>query len=78
MPGGISGVTRFGLFVTLDRTGADGLVPISTLPDDYYVHDEAGHRLVGRKFGLTFRLGDAIEARLVEANPLTGGIIFER
>jgi ribonuclease R len=41
------------------------------------VHDEAGHRLVGREFGLTFRLGDAIEARLVEANPLTGGIIFE-
>ena len=77
MPGRISGVTRFGLFVTLDRSGADGLVPISTLPDDYYVHDEAGHRLVGREFGLTFRLGDAIEARLVEANPLTGGIIFE-
>jgi ribonuclease R len=76
MPGRISGVTRFGLFVTLDRTGADGLVPIGTLPDDYYVHDEAGHRLVGREFGLTFRLGDAVEARLVEANPLTGGIIF--
>jgi ribonuclease R len=77
MPGRISGVTRFGLFVTLEQSGADGLVPISTLPDDYYVHDEAGHRLVGRRFGLTFRLGDAVEARLVEANPLTGGIIFE-
>ncbi len=77
MPGRISGVTRFGLFVTLEQSGADGLVPISTLPDDYYVHDEAGHRLVGRQSGLTFRLGDAVEARLVEANPLTGGIIFE-
>ena len=77
MPGRISGVTRFGLFVTLDGSGADGLVPISTLPDDYYEHDEAGHRLVGRSSGLVFRLGDLVEARLLEANPLTGGIIFE-
>jgi ribonuclease R len=77
MPGRISGVTRFGLFVTLDESGADGLVPISTLPDDYYEHDEAGHRLVGRSSGLIFRLGDMVEARLLEANPLTGGIIFE-
>ncbi len=77
MPGRISGVTRFGLFLTLDQSGADGLVPISTLPNDYYEHDEAGHRLVGRSSGLVFRLGDLVEARLVEANPLTGGIIFE-
>jgi len=75
--GRITGVTRFGLFVTLDDSGADGLVPISSLPDDYYDHDERGHRLVGRQHGLTFRLGDAVDARLVEASPLTGGIIFE-
>jgi ribonuclease R len=74
--GRISGVTRFGLFVTLDDSGADGLVPVSTLPDDYYVHDETGHRLIGRQHGLSFRLGDAVEARLAEANPLTGGIIL--
>jgi ribonuclease R len=77
LPGRISGVTRFGLFVTLEQSGADGLVPISTLPDDYYTHDEAGHRLVGRSSGLAFRLGDRVEARLLEANPLTGGIVFE-
>jgi ribonuclease R len=75
--GRISGVTRFGLFVTLDGSGADGLVPVSTLPDDYYVHDEGTHQLVGRNGGLTFRLGDHVEVRLVEANPLTGGILFE-
>ncbi|MBL8658643.1 MAG: ribonuclease R [Rhodospirillales bacterium] len=72
----INGVTRFGLFVTLNETGADGLIPISTLPDDYYEHDEKSHRLVGRRSRLEFRLGDALEVRLVEANPLTGGIIF--
>lgn len=72
----VNGVTRFGLFVTLNDTGADGLIPISTLPDDYYEHDERGHRLVGRRNRLEFRLGDALEVRLVDANPLTGGIIF--
>jgi ribonuclease R len=75
--GRINGVTRFGLFVTLDETAADGLVPIRTLPEDYYVHDERAHQLVGRASGLTFRLGDRVEVRLVEANPLTGGILFE-
>jgi ribonuclease R len=72
----INGVTRFGLFVTLDESGADGLIPISTLPDDFYEHDEKGHRLVGRRGRLVFRLGDPLAVRLVDANPLTGGIIF--
>ncbi len=77
LPGRIGGVTRFGLFVTLEGSGADGLVPISSLPDDYYVHDEKAHCLIGRNHGLTFRLGDTVDARLVEANPLTGGVILE-
>ncbi|MCC7166313.1 MAG: ribonuclease R [Rhodospirillales bacterium] len=76
--GRVNGVTRFGLFVTLDETGADGLVPIRSLPDDYYIHDEKRHSLAGRRNRLTFRLGDAIRVRLVEANPITGGMIFQR
>ncbi|MBI4970158.1 MAG: ribonuclease R [Rhodospirillales bacterium] len=76
--GRVNGVTRFGLFVTLDETGADGLVPIRSLPDDYYIHDEKRHSLAGRRNRLTFRLGDAIRVRLVEANPVTGGMIFQR
>ncbi len=75
--GRISGVTRFGLFVTLDETGADGLVPIRTLPADYYIHEEARHRLVGRKTGRTYVLGDAVEVRLVEADMVTGGLVLE-
>jgi ribonuclease R len=75
--GRINGVTRFGLFVTLDDSGGDGLVPMSSLPDDYYVHDEKSHRLVGRATGRAFRLGDAVEVRLAEANPITGGLILE-
>jgi ribonuclease R len=75
--GAINGVTRFGLFVTLDQTGADGLVPMSLLPDDYYDHDEPGHRLVGRRWGRSYHLGAAVTVRLMEAVPVTGGLILE-
>ena len=75
--GVISGVTRFGLFLALDETGADGLVPMSLLPDDRYDHIEAQHCLVGRRWGRTFRLGERAAARLLEADPATGGLILE-
>jgi ribonuclease R len=74
--GRVTGVTRFGLFVQLSDSGADGLVPISTLPDDFYHHDEAGHRLVGRRWGRVYRLGETVAARLSEADPITGGIVL--
>ena len=75
--GRIAGVSRFGLFVSLLETGADGLVPISTLGHDYYWHDESKHALVGEKTGLMFRLGDLVTVRLAEAVPITGGLRFE-
>jgi ribonuclease R len=74
--GRVNGVTRFGLFVTLTDSGGDGLVPISSLPDDYYDHDEVRHRLVGKRHGQSFALGDSVEVELKEANPLTGGLVF--
>jgi ribonuclease R len=75
--GRVNGVTRFGLFVSLDETGADGLVPISSLPGDFYVHDETRHCLIGRRGGMVFSLGDKVEVKLAEANPLTGSLVFE-
>ncbi|MGO1117178.1 ribonuclease R [Rhodovibrionaceae bacterium A322] len=72
----INGVTRFGLFLTLDDSGADGLVPISSLPEDFYDHDEKTHSLVGRRWGREFRLGEKVAARLLEADPLTGGMVL--
>ncbi|MBV9521872.1 MAG: ribonuclease R [Alphaproteobacteria bacterium] len=72
--GRINGVTRFGLFVTLDDSGADGLVPMRSLPDDFYVHDEAQHRLVGRRRGRVFRLGDSLTVRLETADGVTGSL----
>jgi ribonuclease R len=74
--GRVNGVTRFGLFVTLIDSGGDGLVPVSTLPEDYYEHDEVRHRLIGKRTRQCFSLGDAVEVELAEASPLTGGLVF--
>lgn len=75
--GAITGVTRFGLFVRLVETGADGLAPVSSLGDEYFVHDERTHSLVGERTGVRWRLGARVEVRLREAIPITGGLLFE-
>ncbi len=72
----ISGVQRFGLFVTVASNGASGLVPVSSLPEDFWMHDEAAQTLTGRRHGVVLRLAQEVTVRLQEANPLTGGMIF--
>jgi ribonuclease R len=73
----ISGVTRAGLFVRLADTGADGFVPAATLGREYFHYDEAAHALAARGSGESYRLGDIIEVRLVEATPIAGALRFE-
>jgi len=75
--GKITGVTRFGLFVRLAETGADGLVPVSTLGGEYFVHDDRAHALVGERSGQRWVLGMSVRVRLTEATPVTGGLVFE-
>ena len=75
--GRINGVARFGVFITLEETGADGLLPVSLLPGDFYDHDERSHALVGRRTGRAFQLGAPITVRLAATQPLTGGLTFE-
>lgn len=75
--GRIGGVHRAGLFVKLDGTGADGFVPASTLGGDYYRYDEAAHALIGERTGESWRLGDKVHVKLVEAAPVAGALRFE-
>ncbi|MET4683276.1 ribonuclease R [Brevundimonas faecalis] len=75
--GRITGVTRFGLFVRLDETGADGLVPVSSLGEEYFTHDDRAHALVGDRTGQRYVLGRRVEVRLREATPVTGGLVLE-
>jgi len=75
--GRISGVTRAGLFVKLDNTGADGFIPMRSLGTEYFNYDETRHALVGSRSGAVHRLGDVVDVRLVEALPVAGALRFE-
>lgn len=75
--GRITGVTRFGLFVRLGEIGADGLAPVSSLGDEYFVHDDKAHCLIGERSGKRWRLGARVRVKLLEATPITGGLLFE-
>jgi len=73
----ISGVTKFGLFIALDETGADGLIPARELGQEFYVFDEKSKSLIGAQSGDTYRFGRKVKVRLKEADGLTGSLIFE-
>ena len=72
--GHISGVTRAGLFVELDETGADGFIPARHIGEEYFRFHEAGRAFVGRS--ATHRLGDPVTVELVEAAPVAGALRF--
>jgi ribonuclease R len=72
----VTGVTRFGLFVRLAESGAEGLIPIRSLGADYFHHDEKRQALVGQRSKVSYGMGDALAVKLLEAAPLTGGLRF--
>jgi ribonuclease R len=77
MEGRVVGVTRFGLFVTLESGSADGLVPIRSLPQDYYDHDSNRHELAGRSLGHVFRLGDVLSVRVTAVDSVAGTVTLD-
>ncbi len=72
--GVISGILNFGFFVRLGETGAEGMVRLSTLDDDYYKYDEKHFRLVGKRQGRVFRLGDPVEVGILSADKIRNEI----
>jgi len=75
--GRVSGVTRFGLFVKLTETGADGLIPIRTLGREFFHYDPRTETLMGADTGLVIGMGQRVTVRLAEAVPVTGGLMLE-
>ncbi len=69
-------VQRFGLFVQLAETQADGLVPIGTLGAEFFAHDPGRHALIGQDSGAVFALGDRVRVELVEVDTLAGQLAF--
>ena len=73
----ITGVAKFGFFAQVDGLGGDGLVPVSTLGAERFVFDEGARVLEGLETGTRYHVGQRLELRLVEANPITGALRFE-
>ncbi len=75
--GRVSGVQKFGAFVRLDETGADGLLPIREIGREYFHYDPNAQVLMGSETGLEIGIGQRVTVRLSEAVPLTGGLMLE-
>ena len=75
--GRISGVAKFGVFVRIDDSGADGIIPIRSLGREFFHYDAGANTLIGSDTGLTLTLGMRVTVRLTEAEPIAGGIAFE-
>ena len=73
--GVIVSVTKFGFFVELDN-GVDGLVRLSSMADDYYIYVDSEFAIVGEVSGKTFRIGDEVKVKLIEANVALRQITF--
>ncbi len=71
----VTGVTRAGLFLSFDETGADALAPISTLGHDFFVYDQDRHKLIGERTGVTYQLADRLAVRLREVDIVTGSMV---
>ncbi len=72
----ITGVQPFGFFATVIEFGGDGIVPVSTIGDEYFRYDEKTQQLIGEDTGTTYRMGQKLRLRIVESNPVTGGLRF--
>ncbi|EQA97726.1 ribonuclease R [Sphingobium baderi] len=72
----ITGVQNFGFFATVEGLGGDGLVPVSTLGDERFYYDEAARALEGVESGERYTVGQRLQLRLAEADPINGALRF--
>jgi ribonuclease R len=75
-PGIVDGVERFGIFVVLDDTMAEGLVPIRSLGDEYFDYDETRMTLTGEQSGKRYRLGQRVAVTVHDVDTMRGRIGF--
>jgi ribonuclease R len=73
----VTGVQNFGVFATVEGIGGDGLLPVRDLGTEYFRYDEAARKLVGEQSGDEFTIGQRLQLRLAEANPVSGALRFE-
>jgi ribonuclease R len=76
MMGTVSGVTNFGLFVTLDGLAIDGLAHVTELGSDYFRFDATRHTLTGQRSGVTYTLAQRVAVQVIRVDPDAGKIDF--
>ena len=77
LTGKISGIAKFGVFVKLDETGADAMIPIRSLGREYFHYDPDSQTMMGSDTGTIIGLGQRATVKLAEVAPTTGGLIVE-
>ena len=77
MTGVISGVAKFGLFVSLDGFASEGLVPVRSLNNEYFHFNESQQSLKGQRTGNVIQVGDNVNVLIEEANPINRSITLQ-
>ena len=72
----ISSLANFGIFASFDDGTAEGFMPMRSLPEDYYELDQGNRRLIGRRHGFVFSMGDTLQAQIQSVEPASGGILL--
>ena len=75
--GTISGIIKSGLFIRLDKYGADGFIPIASIGNEYYDFIEDHLAIIGSDSKTGYQFGDKVEVKIVNTNPYAGSMRFE-
>lgn len=66
--GSISGLTEWGMYVEIEPTKIEGMVPLREIRTDYFIFDEENYQLIGKGTGKRYTLGDKVKVRVVRAS----------
>ncbi|MAI89627.1 ribonuclease R [Ponticaulis sp.] len=75
--GRVTGVAKFGLFVRLDETAADGFIPAASLGNEFWYFDDSASALVADRSGRRYELGQPVRVKLTEANSIAASLVLE-
>ncbi len=76
-PALISGVSKWGIYAEIEGNKCEGMIPIGSLKDDYYMLDEDNYQVIGRRHGRTYKLGYPVQIRVKRVDMLKKQIDFE-
>ena len=76
-PALISGVSKWGMYAEIEGNKCEGMIPIGSLKDDYYMLDEDNYQVIGRRYGRCYKLGDLVRIKVRGVDMMKKQIDFE-